>query len=92
MKILSKKKQNGILVMLASILVCAQNGNVDIYLEEICTLIFDITRELGGDVALFELGAMLKAIDRQNAIASDIQNIKLRATARKDNNDGGLLN
>lgn len=63
MKILSRKKQNETLWLLASIVACTQKGDVTTQLEKIYDNILDIALNIGGTDGMNELVALTEAIN-----------------------------
>lgn len=72
MKILSKRKQNEILWLLASIVACTQKGDAPMHLEKIYDNILDIALNIGGTDGMNELVALTEAINYRTNLASDM--------------------
>lgn len=72
MKILSRRKQNETLWLLASIVACTQKGDVTMQLEKIYDNILDISLNIGGTDGMDELVALTEAINYRSNLASDM--------------------
>lgn len=92
MKILSRKKQHEIILMLASIASYTQNGDINISLDKIYDLIIEIAYNVDGAEGIHELAGIAEAINRQADQMVEIFNMKTSISNEKDGSNEGLPN